>query len=48
MKFDLNETIVAPATLPGTGAITVIRMSGPDSFAVADRVVKLASGTIET
>ena len=48
MKFDLNETIVAPATLPGTGAITVIRMSGPDSFAVADRVVKLASGTIGT
>lgn len=48
MKFDLNETIVAPATLPGTGAITVIRMSGPDSFAVADRVVKLASGKIGT
>lgn len=46
MKFDLNDTIVAPATLPGTGAITVIRMSGPDSFSVADKVLKLAAGTV--
>ncbi|MGN1214689.1 MAG: tRNA uridine-5-carboxymethylaminomethyl(34) synthesis GTPase MnmE [Candidatus Cryptobacteroides sp.] len=46
MKFDLNDTIVAPATLPGTGAITVIRMSGPDSFSISDKVLKLASGTV--
>ena len=42
--FDLSQTIVAPATIPGTGAITVIRMSGKDTFAIADKVVTLACG----
>lgn len=29
----LNEnTIYAPATVPGTGAISIIRISGPEAF----------------
>ena len=41
-----QETIVAPATTPGTGAISIIRVSGPDTFRIADAVVQLRSGTI--
>ncbi len=40
------DTIVAPATTPGTGAISIVRLSGPESFRIADAVVKLKSGTI--
>ena len=43
MKF--QDTICAPATVPGTGAISVIRVSGPDTFAVVDRVISLKRGT---
>lgn len=42
----LKDTIVAPATTPGTGAISVIRVSGPGTFAIADKVVRLRSGSI--
>ncbi len=41
-----QDTIVAPATTPGTGAISIIRISGPDTFRIADAVVQLNSGTI--
>ena len=41
-----QESIVAPATTPGTGAISIIRVSGPDTFRIADAVVQLSSGTI--
>jgi len=41
-----DDTIVAPATIPGTGAISIIRLSGDKTFAIADKVVKLKSGTI--
>ena len=41
-----QDTIVAPATTPGTGAISIIRISGPDTFRIADAVVQLSSGTI--
>ena len=41
-----QDTIVAPATLPGTGAISIIRLSGPDCFRMADAVVQLSSGSI--
>jgi tRNA modification GTPase len=41
-----QETIVAPATTPGTGAISIIRVSGPHTFRIADAVVQLSSGTI--
>ena len=40
------DTIVAPATTPGTGAISLVRLSGPDSFRIVDTVVKLKSGTV--
>ena len=40
--MDWKDTICAPATMPGTGAITVVRLSGPDAFAVADRVFRAA------
>ncbi len=35
----LSDTIVAPAT-PAGGALAVIRMSGPDALAVADRIFR--------
>lgn len=40
------DSIVAPATIPGTGAISIIRLSGPGCFSIADAVVQLKSGTI--
>ncbi|MCF0176198.1 MAG: tRNA uridine-5-carboxymethylaminomethyl(34) synthesis GTPase MnmE, partial [Bacteroidales bacterium] len=46
LKFE--DTICAPATIPGTGAITVIRVSGPDTFAVADKVCRCRKGNIST
>lgn len=36
---DNDDTICAPATVPGTGAITVIRVSGKEALTIADRVV---------
>jgi tRNA modification GTPase len=36
----LNDTISAIATAPGTGAIGVIRLSGPNSFAIAAQLFK--------
>ena len=41
-----TDTIVAPATVPGTGAISIIRISGPACFRYADAVVQLNSGNI--
>ncbi|MBQ8422519.1 MAG: tRNA uridine-5-carboxymethylaminomethyl(34) synthesis GTPase MnmE [Bacteroidales bacterium] len=41
-----EDTICAPATVPGTGAISVIRVSGPDALAVADKVVTTRRGRI--
>lgn len=32
-------TICAPATIPGTGAISIIRVSGNESLAIADKVI---------
>ncbi|MBO4467591.1 MAG: tRNA uridine-5-carboxymethylaminomethyl(34) synthesis GTPase MnmE [Bacteroidales bacterium] len=46
MTNSFQETIVAPATIPGTGAISIVRLSGPDCFRIADTVVSLKSGTI--
>ena len=41
-----DDTICAPATVPGTGAITVIRLSGENALEIADKVIecKAASG----
>ena len=43
-----DNTIAAPATIPGTGAITVIRISGPEALAVAGKVVKCKSKSLES
>lgn len=42
----MNSTIIAPATTPGTGAISIIRISGPDAFRIVDAVVLLKKGTV--
>ena len=46
MKNLYSDTIIAPATTPGTGAISIIRISGPEAFRITDAVVQLKSGTI--
>ena len=46
MSNPYADTIVAPATTPGTGAISILRLSVPDAFQIVDAVVKLASGTV--
>ena len=46
MTNPYQDTIVAPATPPGAGAISIIRLSGPKAFAIADAVVQLRHGTI--
>ena len=40
----VNDTICAPATSVGTGAISVVRLSGPEAMAVVDRVVSFRRG----
>ena len=39
MYLENNDTICAPATVPGTGAISVIRVSGEKALEIADKVV---------
>ena len=46
MGIRFNDTICAPATIAGTGAITVIRLSGADSLAIVSKVVKCRKGSI--
>ena len=46
MKNLIGDTIVAPATVPGTGAISIVRISGPDCFRYTDAVVQLNHGSI--
>lgn len=41
-----NDIICAPATVPGTGAISVIRVSGKGSLELADKVIRLRKGSI--
>lgn len=36
-----KDTIFAPATIPGTGAVAMIRVSGPEAIAIADRIISL-------
>ena len=45
-SLSIGDTIVAPATVPGTGAISIVRVSGPDCFRYADAVVQLKRGII--
>ena len=46
MYIKNEDTICAPATVPGTGAISVIRASGPDALTIADKVVSCHRGSI--
>ena len=46
MKNLIGDTIVAPATVPGTGAISIVRISGSDCFSKVDSVVQLKHGTV--
>ncbi|MBI3608878.1 MAG: tRNA uridine-5-carboxymethylaminomethyl(34) synthesis GTPase MnmE [Nitrospirae bacterium] len=39
-----TDTICAIATAPGEAAIGVVRLSGPEAIAAADRLLRLASG----
>ena len=41
-----EDTIYAPATVPGTGAISVIRISGPEALPIADKVIACRNGKI--
>ncbi|MBO4844621.1 MAG: tRNA uridine-5-carboxymethylaminomethyl(34) synthesis GTPase MnmE [Bacteroidales bacterium] len=41
-----NDTICAPATAFGSGAISIVRVSGPDALSIADKVIKLRKGTL--
>ena len=36
----MNDTIAAISTPIGTGAIAIVRLSGPDSFGIADKIFK--------
>ena len=46
MYIKNEDTICAPATIPGTGAISVIRVSGPEALAIADKVITCRKGNI--
>ena len=46
MYIHNEDTICAPATVPGTGAISVIRVSGPEALGIADKVIKCKKGSI--
>jgi tRNA modification GTPase len=41
---DLNDTIVAPATVPGESAVAIVRLSGPRATDVVDGFASLRSG----
>ena len=42
--LNYDDTICAPATSVGTGAISIIRLSGPESLRIVDDVVEFTSG----
>ncbi len=42
--MNLDDTIVAVATPPGRGGIGLVRLAGPDSKAIAGRMLLLAAG----
>lgn len=46
MNITFDDTICAPATQPGTGAITVIRVSGPQTMDIVDAAVRLKHGSV--
>ena len=46
MYIKNEDTICAPATVPGTGAISVIRVSGPEALSIADKVILCRKGCL--
>lgn len=47
VNYQFTEgTICAPATIPGTGAISIIRVSGKESLAIADKIIHLSGGSL--
>ena len=44
--FFIQDTIAAPATIPGTGAISIIRISGSHTFEVLDKVISFKKGNV--
>lgn len=46
MYIKNDDTICAPATVPGTGAISVIRVSGPEALDIADKIISCRKGKI--
>ena len=45
MTANYSDTVCAPATSVGTGAVSVIRISGPESLRIVDKVVRFRSGS---
>lgn len=43
-----NETISAISTPPGSGAIAIVRISGPESFTIAEKFFSLSQSSLET
>ena len=43
--IELNHTVCDPATSVGTGAVSIVRISGPETMAVVDRIVRFRAGT---
>jgi len=39
----ISDTIAAVSTAPGEGAIAIIRLSGPESIPVADRIFRCSA-----
>ena len=46
MYLKNEDTICAPATIPGTGAISIIRISGPEAFSIVDSIVTFKKGSV--
>lgn len=46
--INFSDTICAVATSVGSGAISIIRVSGPDTHAICDKVVRFKRGTVST
>ena len=44
MNNSFQDTIIAPATIPGTGAISIIRVSGPEVFSIVDSIIQIKGG----
>ena len=45
MTANYSDTVCAPATSVGTGAVSAIRISVPESLRIVDKVVRFRSGS---